>query len=349
MQRTFDVEIRVLSCERCGAPVEVAEVGGSATCDYCGVQMLIGRRRLEPARLGHGLEGDARIAKLRLQTGRELPENPYSTVRPPPGCEALTRSGLEEVQEQLAQRFREAASLVRAEPSVDHQRLLWWCATMLNQGYGMRGKDLERRAVLERAIEELSDPGFRHLLFVNLAGAAARLGELTAAREWIGRCDPAPGDVVLDSAYRVGLASVLVREGDAARVRELVGARVGDVPEAHQYRMMFAMYRIHAHEQLGDPDAALAAAAAIQRDPEVGGVLVEALGMNGLAPQAAAALASLAESPAPETPAVAEALDKLRAPAGDGPAPTMIAIIVGVSLLVFAIIVGVVLVAVLPA
>lgn len=344
MQRTFDVELRVLSCERCGAPARVEETGGSVTCEYCGVQMLIGRRRLEPARLAHTLEGEARLAALRLQTGRPLPDNPYSTVRPPPGCESLTRSGLADVQEQLARRFREAAALVRAAPRVEHQRLLWWCATMLNQGYGMGGKHLERRAVLERAIEELRDPGFRHLLFVNLAGAAASLGALAAARAWIERCDPAPEDVVLDSAYRVGLASVLVREGDAARVRELVGARVGDVPEAHQYRLMFAMYRIHAHERLGDPDAALAAAAAIQRDPEVGGVLVEALGMNSLAPATAAALT---RSSSATTPVGVEASDR-RAPA-EGPAPRTIAVFIAVALIGLAVVVGVALVAVLPA
>ena len=73
----------------------------------------------------------ARIAKLRMQAGRDLPDNPYSTVRPPPGCEALTRAGQPEVLEQLATRAREALALVRADPSFEHQRLLWWCATML--------------------------------------------------------------------------------------------------------------------------------------------------------------------------------------------------------------------------
>ena len=68
--------------------------------------VVIERRRLEPARLAHTLtDEDARFAKLRLQTGRDLHDNPYSTVGPPPGCEGLTRSGLEPVQVQLAQRF----------------------------------------------------------------------------------------------------------------------------------------------------------------------------------------------------------------------------------------------------
>lgn len=287
-EATFDIQIRVLSCERCGAPLRVGEAGGTIRCEYCGTQMVVGRRQLASARTAHALHGDARIAKLRMDTGRPLPDNPYSTVRPPPGCEALTRSA--QVLEPLGQRFREALALVRAQRSFEHERLLWWCATMLNQGYGMLGKHIERRGVLERAIEEIHDPGFRHLLYVNLAGAAARAGELGAAWRWMELCDPEAEDLVLDSGYRIGLASVLVREGDAARILEVVGAAANVVPEAHQYRLMFALYRAHAHELLGASQAAMAAAMALRGDPEVGPVFAEALRMNGLAPATAAAL-----------------------------------------------------------
>lgn len=321
MGQTFDIDIRVLSCESCGAPVNTAEAGGMTTCTYCGRQMMIAKRELAPVRVAHGLTGEARIAKLRMQTGRDLPDNPYSTVKPPPGCEGLTRSGLLETIEQLAVRLREAVALVRADSSFEHQRLLWWCATMLNQGYGMHDKQLERRAVLERAVETVEDPGFRHLLYINLAGAAARAGELGAARSWIEKCDPAPPDIMLDSAYRVGLASVLVREGDVAQTLALVGAKVGDVPEAHQYRMMFALYRIHAHEQLGDQAAALAAAATIQADPQIGGLLVEALRLNDLGPKTATAIeAPGTASPAPPSRAPSPAASA-PAPAGPAPAP----------------------------
>jgi len=306
MQQTYDLELRVLSCDVCGAPFEALPDGGSVTCSYCGTTMVIGRRKLDPVRLGHALTGAARIAKLRLQSGRPLPDNPYSTQQPPPGCETLTRSGQPAVIEQLAVRFREAVALVRADPAFDHQRLLWWCATMLNQGYGMHDKHLERRAVLERAIEEITDPGFRHMLFVNLAGAAARFGEIDAAHEWIGKCDPAPEDILLDSGYRIGLASVLVREnGKAARVLVLVGARIGEVPEAHQYRMMFAVPRIHGYEELERWDDAMAAARAIAADPEIGHLIGGALTLNALAPMTAAALQSPSWTTAKAEPAVA--------------------------------------------
>lgn len=325
MQQTFDIEIRILSCDNCGAPVRASEAGGTTSCEYCGTQMVIGQRRLDPVRVAHNLHGDARLAKLRMQTGRALPDNPYSTVTPPPGCETLIRSGQPEVIEQLAVRFREALALVRADPSFDHQRLLWWCATMLNQGYGMHDKHLERRAVLERAIDTIADPGFRHMLFVNLAGAAARAGERQAARAWIDKCDPEPEDVMLDSGYRIGLASVLVREGDMRQTLEIVGAKVGDIPEAHQYRMMFALYRIHAHELLGDPAAAMAAADAIRVDPEIGGVLAEALRMNDLAPQTAARIAApRANLPATALPPTTVALQ---------PAPSKAPLALGLAIL----------------
>lgn len=339
MQPAFDIQIRVLSCESCGAPVRAPDGGGACGCDYCGTQMMLAERRLEPVRVLHQLEGPARIAKLRLQTGRDLPDNPYSTVRTPPGCESLTHSGRPEVLEQIAQRFREALPLVRADPSFEHQRLLWWCATMANQGYGMHGKHLERRAMLERALEELRDPGFRHMIFVNLAGAAARAGEQRAARAWIEKCDPSPEDLMLDSGYRIGLASVLVREGDAIKTLATVGPRVGDVPEAHQHRLMFAMYRIHAHEQLGDLDAAKDAADALRSDPEVGAVLAEALRMNELAPRTRAEL----------TGALGPVVEALRPEPGAqrGEAARAITLVVGVVALAVLAITALLLVAIL--
>ena len=91
-----------------------------------------------------------------------------------------------------------------------------------------------------------------------IATTAVMLGPL------LGGCmaPPEAEDLVLDSGYRIGLASVLVREGDAARILEVVGAAANVVPEAHQYRLMFALYRAHAHELLGASQAAMAAAMA---------------------------------------------------------------------------------------
>jgi len=290
VRRTYDIELRVLSCDSCGAPCEAPPAGGTTRCTYCDTQMVVGRRRLDAVRPVHALTGDARLAKLRLQSGRPLPDNPYSTVTPPPGCEGLTRTGQLPVIEQLSRRVREALALVRAAPGFDHERMLWWCATMLNQGYGMHERHLERRAVLERAIDELTDPGFRHMLFVNLAGAAAGVGQLSAARQWMARCDPEPEDILLDSGYRIGMGSVLVRTDDLGEVLRHVGARRGDVPEAHQYRLLFALYRIHAHEGRGDLDEARVAAAAMADDPQVGGLVAQALRINQLAPKTADAL-----------------------------------------------------------
>jgi DNA-directed RNA polymerase subunit RPC12/RpoP len=351
MQQTYDLHIRVLSCDVCGAPFEALPDGGTITCSYCSTTMVVGRRKLEPVRPSHALAGDARIAKLRLDSGRPLPDNPYSTQTPPPGCENLTRAGQPAVLEQLAQRFREAVALVRADPAFDHQRLAWWCATQLNQGYGMHDKHLERRAVLERAIEEIGDPGFRHMLFVNLAGAAARFGELEAAHEWIDKCDPAPEDILLDSGYRIGLASVLVREeGTGERVLELVGARIGDVPEAHQYRMLFAVYRIHACESLGRLDDAMAAAQAIARDPEIGGLVAEALTLNALAPKTAAALQSANSTSAePKAEPVEAAVAKPPAAGEPRSGPNVGLLVAAILLIVLAIVAAVIVSQVLPA
>ena len=359
MDQTYDIEIRVLSCENCGAPFEASVAGGASKCEYCGTQMILGRRKLDAVRPAHSLSGAARIAKLRLQTGRALPDNPYSTVTPPPGCEGLTRSGQLPVIEQLERRVREALALVRAEPSFDHQRLLWWCATMLNQGYGMHDKQLERRAVLERAIEEIADSGFRHMLFVNLAGAAARFGQLGAAREWIAKCDPEPEDIMLDSGYRIGLASVLVRAGELDQILDLVGARRGDVPEAHQYRLMFALYRIHAYEARGEGGEALTAASAIASDPEVGDVVAEALGLNDLAPRTAAALdrgatapgVSASSPPASEADQLQAALGRLDAGPGvskNNPGAKIALLVLSIILIVFAFVAAIVVLKILP-
>lgn len=316
MQTAYDFEIRVLSCENCGAPIQTSAEGGQTSCNYCGTPMLVQRRQVGRVQLAHD-SGDeqARVAKLRMQVSAPLEQNPYSTVRPPPGCEDLTRAAIPEILAKLEQRWREAAALVRREPSFEHQRLLWWCASQLNQGYGLNGKDLERRAVLESTIELLADPGFRHMLFVNLAGAAAGAGDFAAAHRWIEQCDPKPEDIMLDSGYRIGMASVLVREGQFGAVLELVGASVGTVPESHQYRMLFATYRIHALECLGREGEAMQAAEAIGRDPEIGGLLAEVLRKNKLAPRTAATLEA-------GQGALQGALGRLEGNASAAPAPT---------------------------
>lgn len=294
----YDFHVRVLSCQSCGAPLEVGVEGGAVKCSYCGSQLMIERREAGRIVAPHTTSDEqARLAKLRMQVALPLEQNPYATLRPPPGYEALVFGGRADVQETLALRWREALALVRREPSFDVQRVVFWCAAMLNQGYGLSGKHLERRAVLESSAEVLQDPGFRQLLYTDLASASARFGDFDSARAWLSQCDPRSEDIMLDSAYRLSAATLDIRGGDFEAGLKIIGTRAEDFPVSAQHRLLIGAYRIHALEQLGRMAEATTAANEALAEPEFGGHLLMVLEKNELAPATAATLASSAQTP----------------------------------------------------
>jgi hypothetical protein len=91
----FDVRIRTVECERCGAPVECPRNGGNIPCRYCGSINAIATRSLDvTARKSESMaESVARMGRLKSQLDSPLEGHPYDLERYPMGWseEALKR------------------------------------------------------------------------------------------------------------------------------------------------------------------------------------------------------------------------------------------------------------------
>ena len=73
---TFSFQMRVLLCERCGAPIDVALAGGVTPCKYCGAQLMIAGRDeraiFQPGASPAPLPEPERLNRLRQQDNQPL-------------------------------------------------------------------------------------------------------------------------------------------------------------------------------------------------------------------------------------------------------------------------------------
>ena len=295
MTRAFDFEIRVLCCLQCGAPVDVPLEGGEVVCDYCRSPMTVERRK--PAVDAAAATGDEeeRLESLRRQQHTPPSELTYSLRRVPPGLEEFSRlrSFDEGSVERLEEAWRDALARLSADDGSATEHEIWWLGSLLSQHLGATDHPRRRRAVLETCAERLSDPGYQHMVYAELARAAVHLGDATSGEGWLGRCTPDPADLSLDSAWRLGRASVARARGRLAEVLNLVGPHPGATPVAPHDALLFAAYRIDALEGLGRLAQAWTVFMGATRDARYGPAVKAALASNRFAPRTLARTARI--------------------------------------------------------
>ena len=83
----FDVHIRTLECDRCGAPIATGEHGGQVTCAYCGVVNIVETRRVAAGAGTKRSMADevARLSRLKAQQLNPVQAHAYDLTRPPCG------------------------------------------------------------------------------------------------------------------------------------------------------------------------------------------------------------------------------------------------------------------------
>lgn len=118
-----------------------------------------------------------------------------------------------------------------------------------------RGKPRQRRAVLETAIELVSDEGHRHILRCLLARYAVGAGEPDAAEAWLALCNPRPLDLRMDTAYRLAAATLATARRDHDAVLAILGE---DTPLADAHALDCTLLQIHALEARGGGERAVA-------------------------------------------------------------------------------------------
>ena len=267
MNTAFSSEVRVLVCSRCGAPLDVPLGGGVVRCHFCGAELTIPSRAPPPSATAARAEGshddNARLQRLRLQEATAK-ESPYDLRRRPAGLEWLTEtyktpadlagavSALEGV---LRQEMQRAAGF----PSLESEGRVFYVANILESASSLAHGDPRRlRAHLESVRDSFTDPGFRQLATCRLAGAARHVGDLAAANGWLQQCDATSGELPLDTAYRIALAGIQLRQQTYQEALATLGERSGRVPLSLSWKPAAQIFRIEALEKAGrqaDADA----------------------------------------------------------------------------------------------
>lgn len=248
---SFDIHVRTLECQRCGAPVATDQRGGEITCRYCGVVNVLHTRRAAAGAGARRSMADevARLSRLAAQRATPISAHAYDMSEPPMGWrkgEVAQPAGMERAGEEWRRARTQPAS-----PLPEEQRKLCWLSLSLADGYWRLAQPLKSRAVLETALELLADDGHRQLVRCRLAVGAIEEGDLDSAAGWLDECDPFPEVLELDSAYRDARARLHTARGDGAALLSVVGARHTDIPIAEEHERSVALMRIHGLELAG--------------------------------------------------------------------------------------------------
>jgi hypothetical protein len=110
--------------------------------------------------------------------------------------------------------------MLAEQPSLHNQKRVAWLAQLTTTGIlDLTTNDPPRaRAIRETALELLPDPGYKHLIRCALSRAACLQGDLASAEQWLAACDPYPGNITLDTDYRMSASYLHL-------ARRLIGAR----------------------------------------------------------------------------------------------------------------------------
>jgi hypothetical protein len=252
---TFSPQLRILMCASCGAPTEAALAGGQTACRYCRAVNHLDVRDERPV-FGDlaqqpQIPEPERIARLRAQDGRPL--------LPPAGIASLVPGGRIEpwkVQEVLAVWQQTRQELKGSGNFEAAERLLYLTMILANQ-FSEQNDFLRQRAMFESALDVFKLPRHRQVMRGYLSRAAARIGDLAAAEQWLAPCNPRSDDLESDSAYRVSRAMLDTTKHNYQAVLQVLGARNEDVPVMDAWDPAAAVFRANAWEKTGNLPAAI--------------------------------------------------------------------------------------------
>ncbi len=249
----FSIGLRVLACESCGAPVQVAVGGGTAECRYCRAANKVAQRAQQSlAYNAPQIPEHERIMRLRSQDGRPL--------LPPASLGSLFENG--DIQawkmDEAVRVWNASRQEARSTGSYDAAERVYFLSIVLAQKFALAG-DLDRqRALLESASETLTLPRHKQVMWATLSRAAVRAGDAQAAQDWLSQCNPRSDDLESDSAYRMAAALLATARRDFPSVLGAVGQGPNDVPIHDAMDDACAVLRANAHERMGNFPAAVA-------------------------------------------------------------------------------------------
>ena len=208
----YGYDMRVLACAQCAAPVEGTLHGGTFRCQYCQAQNQVAAR---DERIDHQLLQQApqmteaqRFERLRQQDGQPL--------MPPPSLQAFMQGGgaADHMIPALQDQWKMAKHELGHGGGYQAAERLYFATLMLRGPMSKQGRDLEVRAMLETALDVLTEPRHRAVMHGFMARDATRLGDPEAGEKWLALMPPSSDDLHIDSAYRITRAYVSTAKND---------------------------------------------------------------------------------------------------------------------------------------
>jgi hypothetical protein len=272
-QKTFALDVRVLLCKNCNAPLDAPPLGGNVTCSYCGAVSSVaprpelqglGSQAAAAPRPASGVAEAQRLAILRVQAQTYDPSsNPYAFFRAPPGLEGLAMKVMAKGYSDRDTALTVQSALGKAVTEVERaprdpaaQRRCFWLARLASQCWSAQDEFLRQRAALETASEVLTDHGHRYILRCELSKAARAMGELASAEAWLAQCEPDSSLIDLDNEYRLAAAGLALARQEWGQALAYVGPTGADVPFEPSSQLAATMARAAALEGAGNRSAA---------------------------------------------------------------------------------------------
>jgi hypothetical protein len=154
--------------------------------------------------------------------------------------------------------WKSAVALLQQQPTEHNQKRVFWLAQLtgtpvLNLG---RNDPARGRAIRETALELLPDPGHKQILRCALSRAASLHHDVASAEQWLAACDPYPGNLTLDTDYRLSVACLSLAQGRWGVILEVLGNQPEAIPIDYGRDFLAGLLRVHACEELGYTQAA---------------------------------------------------------------------------------------------
>lgn len=256
----YTTQMRALMCPSCGAPVTTPARGGQYQCGYCRSVGTIGGRTDARASVAppSPQEEQARLAKLQFQFDQGHLASPYTAFAAPEDVIHLVQLRPPNSFGPWLEAWKRAVGMLAQNPTEQNQKRVFWLANLTGMGVLNLGKNdpPRARAIRETALELLPDPGHKHILRCGLSRAACAQHDRKSAEDWLAACDPYPGNITLDSEYRISAAMLYHAYGQWNQVLAILGNQPGVIPFDHGKGFLSGLYRVHACEELGYTQAA---------------------------------------------------------------------------------------------
>ena len=256
----YTTQLRAMICPTCGASITTPPQGGMVQCGYCRTVGNVAARMdaRPPTAPPSPAEEQARLARLRFQYEQGNLASPYSSFVAPADVTHLVNLRPPQSWGPWFEAWKYAVAQLALQPTPHNQQRVAWLAQLVGTPVlALSTTDPSRsRAIRETALELLPDPGHKHIMRCALSRSACLQHDVPSAEQWLAACDPYPGNITLDTDYRLAASYLHLACGRWPAILETLGNQPGLIPLDYGRHFLAGLLRVHACEELGYTQAA---------------------------------------------------------------------------------------------